>query len=481
MNQWNQWNQWKRIVILLACVIVLTTGCGLDVMTKFERWSLDPVIAARIRELDEAFEAGKPVEHYVSNLADLTHDQMRFELYYLLRHLELAGTDQISNARLNDASPMKDLDQWMIELDQIQSMDQYYRFLKKVSEAYQPLYTRVLHPGKVLEGLPALESLEQAKSVLPQEVIWETYNGYRNKPQVLLNNQQLLQRFENKSGLEYHSDLFEREEVVSTGVAEDGKTAYLKIASFQIRGTAPDGTVLGVKDFLSSLYKFDTLIIDVRGNHSLDISPWRDEIVARLVKVPARIQTYIAFRRTAPGEAMRQELLTQFSFEAGRLLYDASRGSRTSAANLALDGTPQSPVSMNQVIYDDRQQLGDYVRIRDVVTPRDPVNFKGKIYLLTDSQVYGSADLFSFYLKQLDLAELVGKQNRGDGIAQTFGFYRMPLPYSGIVFQIQMAYGFNKDGSPNHDRGTTIDVARENGEELEYALKQSIRKIQPEP
>lgn len=465
----------KTMALLLAFFLT-ASGCDLDVMTRFERWSLDAGIKAQLLSIDEAIATGETLADFAADPVLLTKDQMKLELYYLLNYLDQGGTDSIVSRRTLKGSPLTDLNYWFKRFEaEVDGLEDYYVFLTQISEHYRVLHTRVLHPDEVLAEYDWSKktdpALSEAFSRLP-------LTAFRYQPKVIENNRTIKEHLGSRAkNLDPGLVLKNREDVVHTGVTEDKKTAYLRIDSFMIKGLAQDGTVLGIQEFLSDLDQFDQFILDIRSNPGGFIGPWRREILPRLISEPVSVQSFLAFRNTALGERMRRDLLSILADEERRTIYDKSRAGQSAIESMIFRSTPKSPVSMVYRSYEDKAFLGDYLRIEDYIEPKDPIGFKGRIYFLMDSQVLGSADAFSHYMRELELAEMVGKPARGDGVAQSFGISRLVLPYSGLVYQVQTAYGLNGDGSSNFERGTPIDLFKENGEELDHVLEK-IKKDQ---
>ncbi|PKK40698.1 hypothetical protein ABB02_00031 [Clostridiaceae bacterium JG1575] len=405
----------------------------------------------------------------------LSKEEMKEEIAYLLMILESFGTDVVVNNRLYGFVPTLDQEQWLHRVDALESFADYYHLLLDISKHYEGLRTRLLHPEEALLGLPEFKTLQGAKeyaATLKATQISLAQTEYQKDAQVLWNNTQMKKVLqEEPKGPRNQTP----EEAIHTGVTEDGKTAYLQLETFYLKGRAADGSLLGIGNFLDHLNNYETLILDLRGNPGGQMRPWREELLPRLIEKTRFVDCYVAARDTPAGKRVRQDLLDRLQSEQGRLLYDKTLNQDPMAVSKRFESQEHLPSLMGSPNLQDAPYLGPPLRIRDTLEPKKPIHFKGKIYLLADVQVTGSSDTLTHYLKSLGIVTVVGKPSKGDGVAQDFGIHRMVLPHTGLIFQVQTLYGYNLDGSSNYERGNAVDDFQENGVELDHVLN-LIRK-----
>jgi C-terminal processing protease CtpA/Prc len=96
-----------------------------------------------------------------------------------------------------------------------------------------------------------------------------------------------------------------------------------------------------------------------------------------------------------------------------------------------------------------------YIKFKGEYLPKNSVGFKGKIYVLTSSNVYSAAEGFSVFCKDSGFATLVGERTGGDGIGGDPMLFC--LPNSGILGRYPVYYGMNAQGVLNEEFKTAPD------------------------
>ena len=99
-----------------------------------------------------------------------------------------------------------------------------------------------------------------------------------------------------------------------------------------------------------------------------------------------------------------------------------------------------------------RGDFGKFSYDATTVSPKNPVGFKGKIFLLTDEYVYSSAESFAVFAKATKWATLVGTNTGGGGVE--IDPVVCALPNSGLVFRFPGSMGINPDGTINEEKHT---------------------------
>ena len=445
-------------LILMALSI---TSCSFSTGTNYDRWIAKPGMEEGVSAYEAAWAEGEMYLSGLPSIHNLTKDQMKLDINYLLNFFERYVPDFMVLQRNKHLDPINDRERWFQRVDEVKKPLDFYIIIEEISSLYRSSNTALISPF-ALEDIPKFPN-HPDESVLSDPAVTAKNQEFK---EVLL---AAGRKPETKSKL--------REDNVFTGVTEDGKTAYLKLKSFDIEGTAEDGTVLGVSEFLSHLNDFETFIIDIRGNQSFGTAPWRDEIVGRLIREEATVKSYIG-RYDDPVSSKVFNYYLQMD-ENVKNLTEIAMGNRYSLDELELTEVEELPDNMLARDLSDVQKLGAFLSVEDRILPEAPINFAGRIFLLQDSQVLASGDTFSHYLRSLDLVTSVGKPAKGDGVGRTFGLRYISLPYSGLIYSAQTGYGFNHDGTPNTSSGTPTDIFQENGPELDYVLD-LIKQLEPE-
>lgn len=224
------------------------------------------------------------------------------------------------------------------------------------------------------------------------------------------------------------------EHLYSTEIIEENNIAYLKLPSFASFYVEKDRE--GLFNFFSEIKDYNTLIIDIRGNGGGSTNYWMDNIIPPLTDKILTTENYIIMRKSGYTIPFIKNK-TFLSYYRLKPIKDLS----------FYKEKPDFYLRDDNAVYDEL----DYT-----VRPRNPVGFKGKIYLLVDDNVYSSAESFAVFAKATGWATLVGTRTGGDGI----GFDPVPvaLPNSGLVVRFPVDMGLNPDGSINEETATEPDI-----------------------
>ena len=136
----------------------------------------------------------------------------------------------------------------------------------------------------------------------------------------------------------------------------DGRVAYMRIESLDMRSLAVDGEK--IDRFLASIADARCLVIDIQGNGGGNTRYWSEHIVPRLISEPLEFSTDVLSKN---GELNKYFKPRYFGRKSYRLESQPEGGS---LPDELLDGSY-------------------YVHEKTVkIKPENPVDFKGKIYLL---------------------------------------------------------------------------------------------------
>lgn len=152
---------------------------------------------------------------------------------------------------------------------------------------------------------------------------------------------------------------------VTTSVIDEGRIAYIKIRSFSSRYVEQDRQQ--VLEFLASVRDYPNLLIDIRGNGGGSEQYWRQLLVAPLISDPVAWRWYVVVRSgAAVQEYMRNRLGPGYYFlQVGR-------------GNLPrLQNVPREVFT---------EEFIEPIQLPDVIMPKNPVGFRGRIFLLVDEK-----------------------------------------------------------------------------------------------
>ena len=282
----------------------------------------------------------------------------------------------------------------------------------------------------------ALRHLDIFPTVLPEyfEEIYSSAPGHKKWVKMI-----------RKSGrrAEYWSNMFPSKPRVNVGGASqpvisfysdtmlcDGRVAYMRIESLDMRSLAVDGEK--IDRFLASIADARCLVIDIQGNGGGNTRYWSEHIVPRLISEPLEFSTDVLSKN---GELNKYFKPRYFGRKSYRLESQPEGGS---LPDELLDGSY-------------------YVHEKTVkIKPENPVDFKGKIYLLVDGGVFSSSGIWADFCKRTGWATLVGRTTATQGMGSDPGI--ICLPESGILVRYPIDSGINADGTFNGETGIRPDV-----------------------
>lgn len=256
---------------------------------------------------------------------------------------------------------------------------------------------------------------------------------------------------------------------VTAEIMEEGKTAYVKINSFDMDQYDADKVTL--MDFYKSINDYDNLIIDISQNGGGGMGYYFDLILGPLLKEPVEHYFYSFMKdgalnrshfQQAGGSIEENYLLTTTPEEiavklrsewAGQIAQDdIDRTCRR------LESLPWPPAEMNREDFADFDyyNLGIWNWL-----PEDKL-FDGKIWVLVSGNDYSSSESFALFCKSTGFATLVGTQTGGDGIGSDPVVFS--LPNSGIYASYAPIYGTTLDGRSSEEFGTTPDIISPEGQ-----------------
>jgi len=227
---------------------------------------------------------------------------------------------------------------------------------------------------------------------------------------------------------------------VTTSVIDEGRIAYIKIRSFSSRYVEQDRQQ--VLEFLASVRDYPNLLIDIRGNGGGSEQYWRQLLVAPLISDPVAWRWYVVVRS---GAAVQEYMKNRLG--PGYYFLQVGRGNLPRLQNV-----PREVFTEEYI---------EPIQLPDVIMPKNPVGFTGRIFLLVDERVYSSTETFAAFAKTTGWATLVGTVTGGDGI----GFDPMvfTLPNSKLNIRMAESMGLNPDGTANEETKTVPDVLVDTG------------------
>lgn len=235
-------------------------------------------------------------------------------------------------------------------------------------------------------------------------------------------------------------------EIQNVEIQEVNGIPCVKISAF----STEDSDITILRNFFEENKAADNIIIDIRGNGGGSTRTWAEGIVAPLI-----------------DEKVSYEEL--WGVKSGKLNEYYWGG--------ALPDNASDPLSKEEIrkkfpdvniAEDDSVKYVVYTNVVDVAEKH--CEFKGKLWLLVDEQVYSAADAFTAWCKNTKFATIIGKTTIGNGGGGEI--QSIVLPNTGIIIMYDAYMAFNSDGSYNGIHGEHPDIEIEEDEDaLEVCLK----------
>jgi len=237
-----------------------------------------------------------------------------------------------------------------------------------------------------------------------------------------------------------------KETNLTTEILDEGKTAYIKVASFD--NVFLEHDIPRIHAFMEEVKDYENLIIDIAENGGGSSTYWEEAFVRPNLAEPAT-ESYVRL--------MKDTKLAQRFY-----------GSFYNGSAPTIDAIKSNPHYTALPTGD----LTNLTLVREITSTTEPASgeklFQGKIWVLTGPSVYSTAENFVLFCKSTGFATLVGKTTGG---GNTGGPIIYELPVSHILIQFDVEYCLNPDGSCSQELGTVPDI------DAEDALQETLNRI----
>lgn len=224
-------------------------------------------------------------------------------------------------------------------------------------------------------------------------------------------------------------------------------TAYIKINSFNHFNIENDWETL--QPFLNDLDDVHSLIIDIRGNSGGDTTYWAQYLIPELIREPKDFSQYFCFRGGEYSESFIDFILG-YKYSEMQVIDEAFIQE--------LSSNPPEEI---------KTDFKYYVKNTLHIDPIDDKGYRGDIYLLVDSHVASSSESFVQFMRDTELAYIIGEPTSGE--SSGFDSLLLKLPNSGFVFQFPGAMVLNSDGENTEEVIVSPDVLVDSKMALEKA------------
>jgi C-terminal processing protease CtpA/Prc len=230
---------------------------------------------------------------------------------------------------------------------------------------------------------------------------------------------------------------------------DETSTAYIKINSFNHFNIEDDWKI--IQPFLNDLEDIHSLIIDIRGNTGGDTAYWTDNLVPELISEPKESSKYFCFRGGEYSERF-------INFRLGYKYSDME----------VIDEAFIEELSSN-VPEEIKTDFRYYIKDTLLINPTDEEGFRGDIYLLVDRHVISSSQSFVQFMRDTDLAYIIGEPTAGEGSG--FDSHLLRLPNSGYVIQFPGVMVLKLDGANIEEAIVNPDLLVDAKMALEKAIE----------
>jgi len=224
------------------------------------------------------------------------------------------------------------------------------------------------------------------------------------------------------------------ESVLKTKILLEDKVAYMRIKSMATDNDIVEEDYDKIKKFLKEIEDYDKLIIDIRGNGGGWDIYWQN-IVELLINEPLTVKYYVFYK----GDH-------RYKYDPYRVKYV------NTVDELDEEVLKQFP---EEVRTDFKYYRIYSYRINPWDTSLDPsedIDFKGKIYLLVDRDVFSSAENFASFCKDTGFATLVGEPTGGGKGFDWIPITYLPISKLAVMYSREMV--MNADGTINMETKT---------------------------
>ncbi|MCC0694652.1 MULTISPECIES: S41 family peptidase [unclassified Clostridioides] len=236
-----------------------------------------------------------------------------------------------------------------------------------------------------------------------------------------LNDKKVVDRYNSiNTKIKIPNDIFVKKELILEDIIK-GKVGYMYLPSMSPQNGSMDKDLKMIGDYVNTLEKYQTLIIDIRGNSGGSDRYWKG-IVSKLIKNDIKIDGYRLYRNN-------NKIVKKY----------------TNARNIKLEPIENLPVGVKKnAPKETLKNFSDFEKTSYTINTNNDLEFKGNIYLLVDEKVYSSSESFSMFCKETKFATLVGETTGGDGGGIDPVLFE--LKNSGLIVRMSSCMYLNKDG-----------------------------------
>lgn len=354
-----------------------------------------------------------------ARLPMLTREQMMEDFEYLFQILSANYPFLDVNKRMNGIDWVAKEQEYRAKFESINTMGYFESLLHDILGDLNNKHTELVTP-------------ESYHSLL---------NVYKQNPQIY---KPWIEALEDSTVVQRYNSMNNKQNITSTStytypsvktVDLDENTAYIKIPTFTDAEMKKGLSI--ITSYLPTISDKNKLIIDVRNNSGGTDEYWMT-LVEQITSQPITWTSYFLYRE---GDYIKPfiESKSGMDYEDLPSLSDLTKKDRSIRL---------TPEIMNN--------FDKYDEATTTISPKQSIDYKGKIYLLVNDQIFSSSEKFSVFAKETKWATLIGERTSGDGIGTDPVVLK--LPNSGFLVWFPMVMGLTSDGSINEEEKTNPHI-----------------------
>lgn len=377
----------------------------------------------------------------IEKIEDLTLKEKNEDFNYLFNFIEENYPYLEMNKRMTGIEWLSKKNEYMDKIKNTKNDVEFFNVLNDILRDLNNGHVGMISREFFIEYLFPYES--NLKKIPDSKKLWQ------NLFFETINNPKTLRAYDLEN-FEFKSEDYEKNLIVEplknasiTNII-DNKIAYIRIPKM-INNLEIEGDKKLIEDYLNKIKNYQALIIDIRGNSRGATSYWSDFLVPRITNKSLTNENFMFYRKGKIIDSIRT-----YSKKNNKEFYDEFKEIK----ELDIEKLPKLPQEISK-------EFEYFIKNTHTIDPhKDSINFKGKIYLLVDRNVFSASEAFAVFAKNTAFATLIGEKTGGDGIGDD-PWIEM-LPNSGYLFRFTKEMGTNIDGTANFEHKTSPDYVIEN-------------------
>lgn len=217
---------------------------------------------------------------------------------------------------------------------------------------------------------------------------------------------------------------------------KEGSIGYIYIPSMKSSGEDITNDMKKINEYIQGRKDYNALVIDIRGNQGGNENYWFT-LMSMILPSSYSESGYMLFKDN--------DVINNY--------IKAKHLPKKPITELPADVLKNAPAEVSSAFkYYDTKEIS--------LSSTNSINFKGKLFLLTDKSVYSSAESFAIFCKETKAATLIGETTGGDGGGIDPVLFK--LDNSGLIVRMSSNMYLTGSGICNEEFKTVPDYIIEN-------------------